>query len=482
LVIRYAADIDFNGPWRQQVRPFAVMGLFFPMVMTIAACNPRVVLRLGPAAGAFLIPAPFSARQLILFLVASRFVKEALTGCILVPWFMLITPHWQAGVIGLAAYSLLLGLAQIAAAAVLRDVIRWCSLWVTGIASGAALIAMLAVGWYVASRTEPVWLQLEAWQSTLPGRVLFAPARIVAGLILSANWGEFAFRFLELAALCASIFALLLWLEPSLGSEDDDPPTGIKRDRVERTGWSNLLRWGSRSGWSGIACRQALIGWRRSNWLSLGLIPAGIAMWSVVLYQIRVLEAPGFITNQVATALVAIGIMAARFFPFDFRQDWPHLALIKTLPLHPLAIVAGEMAPPLVFVCAAQALALTALTVVFGFRPEIGLGLVVAVPYTFFMLSYDNLLFLLFPPRFQGLQPADEASRMLVVGFMKTVLFLVTVAIAVGLCSGAYWILGKSIVAFAACIGVTFALGGCAITLATAETFRRFDPNRMVNE
>ncbi len=85
--------------------------------------------------------------------------------------------------------------------------------------------------------------------------------------------------------------------------------------------------------------------------------------------------------------------------PWAFRGDIDHIDVLKSLPVAPLALAAGELAGGVLVLAAIQFVVLAALLVANGDPAMIMTAAAFLVPFDVMMLGVSNVLFLIYPVR-----------------------------------------------------------------------------------
>jgi hypothetical protein len=85
---------------------------------------------------------------------------------------------------------------------------------------------------------------------------------------------------------------------------------------------------------------------------------------------------------------------------FDFRRDVDRIAILKSLPVRPAAVVTGQLATPILIASAYQLAVLLITVLIYPVHP----GLLVAAfvllaPLNILIFALDNLIYLLYPYR-----------------------------------------------------------------------------------
>ncbi|KKM80397.1 hypothetical protein LCGC14_1340280, partial [marine sediment metagenome] len=188
---------------------------------------------------------------------------------------------------------------------------------------------------------------------------------------------------------------------------------------------------------------------------------------------------------QVTMPLVMILVMTPMMtvnFAFDFRRDLDRMTILKSLPLSPRAIAAGQLVAMTLLLSFWQALGVITLAILSGQIPPPLLAgiLLILLPLNWVVGSVGNIIFLLLPYRIVS----KDTGRLPFMGRTMMVMFLKILALAVigGLCAllgRLMWeITGGS--AFPTAVTVAGVLGAACIplTLAVAAAFRSFDVSK----
>jgi len=186
--------------------------------------------------------------------------------------------------------------------------------------------------------------------------------------------------------------------------------------------------------------------------------------------------------GAVSTALVAslfFTSMLTMNFPFDFRRDLDRMSYLKTLPLRPSALAAGQILPTTLLLLFWQIVALLVVAIVTGgIAPPLLLAIVVALPLLdWAVAAIDNATFLAFPYRVSTRDAGQMPfmGRLMLVMFLKTLLLLV-VAGAAGLAAFlVHRFASPSWLAAGAAASAVLALSCIPLTIWVAAAFEGFD-------
>ena len=122
---------------------------------------------------------------------------------------------------------------------------------------------------------------------------------------------------------------------------------------------------------------------------------------------------------------------------FDFRRDVDRMAVLKSLPLSPLAITVGQLAAPIV---ACTLFQLVVVCVALAVRPFpvswLVLTLLILLPANTLIFALENLIFLLYPYR-PNQEGVGVFLRSILTFTAKGVLFFIAVLVTWACVSGA---------------------------------------------
>jgi Putative ABC exporter len=183
------------------------------------------------------------------------------------------------------------------------------------------------------------------------------------------------------------------------------------------------------------------------------------------------------------------GIFFVTFLPLlmgdnlacDFRRDLDRMGQLKTWPISPLALAAGQIAPAAAFATAVQVTGVIVLSAITSaITPGVTLLVLALMPIVSWVaLCIDNLLFLWLPYRTVPEDPGDVAF---VGRTFATALFKFTVLtgiLGLTLATGTVALELTGSRAIAVVVPVVSLFSACAVgTLAVANAFRRYDVAR----
>jgi hypothetical protein len=468
--------------------PVAILGF---CVMNLFASFGERAVTFSPAEVDFLFPGPFTRRQLLTY----KLVKTGLGGVVSAVIFSRILirhggSYWS-GVVGIwLTFQFIQVVAMVAA--LLQTTIgervftagrRW------------ALLALVAVA--VATVAPAAWAKRDLGAARLAadlraspvGRWVLAPFTVFANAITADRFFPDGLRWDAVGlAMDAALVGVVLALDANY--LETAATASAKRyarvSRVRRVGLAGTANAGS------ARLRVPVLPWLAGAgpvaWRQLtGVLRTGRGL--LVVVAIVACAGGGTFAHAgrdpqslLSLVVVSMGInlFLSSLLKFDFRGDLDHLDVLRSLPLRPTAVAAGEVLAPTLVLSAVQGLLLTA-AVVWGHVPAAWVWGAAAfvVPLNALLVSTENLLFLLFPSR----QAAAVAGDMGMVGRQSVVLMcrllalLLMAGLSVGCGAVTYWVTGRSMVAAVAAAWAVLASAVAVVVGLLGLVYDRFDPS-----
>lgn len=443
----------------------------------------------SPAEVDFLFPGPFTRRELLTYKLSGRLAGCALSAVFISLAFIRQAPAvWQLYV-GMTLTLVFVQLIQVAAALVGLTVAERVHKW------GRLILAVLLVILIAAALAQTPAIptsrdELVAWwqtvSSSLPGRVLLGPFQVFANAMLTTGGALSAVKAMALAgAIDAALLALVFWLdanylESSLAASQQryerlqraQQGRRVARIRVsQRRSRVPVFRW-----WWGAgptAWRQLTAALRTGTMLVV-LSPIVFAL--AILAGAYQAEVALGVVSVLSVYLTLIVVAQARY---DFRGDLDNIPWLKTLPLSPLALAAGQLITPVAISTAVVLSALAGLGAAVGYARLVLASIAPFVPIGMLLIvGIENAFFLFFPSRtfLVNVGELQSVGRFIVVFFCKALVLGTTVGTAVGMGGLAYLVSGQSVLAAATVSWLTIAAAACATVPVVAWAFIRFDP------
>jgi hypothetical protein len=484
-----AVQVGRSDP--QIVRSVAPVLMLGACLLTLLATSAEKAVNFTLPEVEFLFPGPFTRRELLLYKISSSAAAAILTSLIFSVVFVRWTTWWIAGWIGLwlvLMFNQMLGMT-------LALVAQWIGEAAYTRARRMVLITAVAVAGLIAVQLLPAGKNI-AWQnfaeqvrSSAVGTALITPFEPFGRTIAAETLGEFAIWGSAAFGLVAVLLVVVLRLDANYleaaavaSQKRYQVMQRAKSGQMPVMGARHTSRWRlPRPGWLGgagpIAWRQAMQLMRSSPRLLLILVIVSLS------------AGPAFFTmgpERPDLAGPILGIVAWMTFfvvavlPSGFRADLDYMDWFKMLPIHPLAIVVGELAPAVLFITTLQLLIIAGLGVFVSASPEILLtGACFTVPVNTLFLTAENMLFLYFPSRTVAGSPGDlqfMGRQMLMVTLrMLLVAFAALIAVAPALIA---WLIGvQAWPVLAAIVWLMLLAEGIALNFGTGLAFRCFDPS-----
>jgi len=227
-----------------------------------------------------------------------------------------------------------------------------------------------------------------------------------------------------------------------------------------------------------IAWRQIIGAVRSSRALLILLILIGIAGGTFV-FQHR----GGSLSSieKLMGAVVWMNMVMISMLKFDFRDELDRLDLLRSLPIRPMGVAAGELFTPVLVLTAMQATLLLVVTLCVKDAWKVTLpAAAFAVPFNVLYVGIENLLFLMFPLRSAGLIAGDMQlfGRQMVLFPCKFLLLVVALSASCAVGTIGYILGNRSWPAFGAVAWVALSLVGMATIPLLARVYGRFDPSK----
>jgi hypothetical protein len=164
---------------------------------------------------------------------------------------------------------------------------------------------------------------------------------------------------------------------------------------------------------------------------------------------------------------------------FDFRGDAGRLDILKALPMTPLAVVAGQLAVPVMIATAAQWVLMACIALALQRAPSgLWMAAAFAPPVSIVLMAIENLPAFWFPVRqTPGAKPEpfEQFGHVLLYPFVRMIGYAVTTVITALMAVLALLLFGNGVVAPTIAAWLTVAAGGVALVALLARAFDRHD-------
>ncbi len=331
-------------------------------------------------------------------------------------------------------------------------------------------------------------------RTTWVGTVAELPFRVYGRLIVAPAFSPALVGYLVAAvAMVVGATRAIVWLDGHflrrrLSAEQARFPHLLAASTSERRtscGADRPVRvpyrlWGVGS----LAWRQMLGARHYRTTLAVSLVvPAILSCVTLLRHQTDLTLVAELVANLVFYSF----LLLPTALKFDFRRDIDRLAVIKALPISPMAVTLGQLAVPVSITTLMQAAVLVVAMAVSQFHPGLlAMALIVLLPVNVLIFALENLIFLLYPYR-----PGEEGIGV----FIRSILTFTAKGIlfALGLAVTVFWALaskalGQQLGCGSVWVGpaMVFTAGMWLLTVAVAAVttgllagvYRRFDPSQ----
>ena len=481
------------------VTTFVTLFLMVHVVLAAVQGGFRGGFVFSPAELQFLLPGPFSRRELLMHKIVYWVLASFLFA---IPMSLFATMLASAPLSKAYPVLVLLVFNVLAVEAVVLQCLHRVGR--SAFLKGVGVLGVAAVGivlWPLATQVRAggfLDLATSIWDST-PFQVVSAPFRLFPEMLFEKSTE----RMIGLAAIALGMNAALVLLVLLIDTDfyeasvvrSEKQHAALERFRGRRMAvrtatlprYSRLPAFPRFEG-AGPICRRQLIAALRANSLTrllLLVFPASIGIGFLIRSQFadraNSLSASVTVVDPVFLVLTAstlyVTVLFSEMCPFDFRGEIDRMDQLKSLPIPPQWIAAGEIASSVIAItCLEIASVLPALVVLSLYKPF--LFTIAFLPLlNAIILGVDNMLFLVFPIRLVAANPGDiqRMGKMIIRFIVKGILFLPAFGIPVGLAAALVYF---DLPAFAVAAALWLTLLAVAVTLvlATAFAFARFDP------
>jgi hypothetical protein len=470
--------------------------LLFSCVLMLIGPAGDTVISFTPAEIDFLFPAPFERRELMMYKLAKLLMGSVFMALIFSMSFLIYLNTWLSAFVGLfltLAFTQLIALAAALAGQIVaehaytraRKIILFA-------AAGLAAAGLAQALWQTQIQTVPD-LVLN-FGKTGTGWVLLAPFEVFSHAILAreffpglAIWGTAA------AAIDVGLLVVVFKLDADYleGAAAISQALYERRQRARQGGGFPLptsktaarLRF-PRLPWLGgagpLAWRQLLVALRTSRLIIVISLGIGCVLLLVALFLPG--DSP---SSHLVVPTMGLGFLAYMTFifamqlPWAFRGDIEHIDSLKTLPIAPIALAAGELAGGVLVLAAIQLVVLAALLAARGNLAVILTAAAFLVPVDILMLGVSNALFLIYPVRVAQANAADFqlVGRVMLVMLLQFLILVPALGLPAGIGGGVFWMSGWSWPAFAASSWLALVAELPPLVWTVSWLFQRFDPS-----
>jgi len=441
----------------------------------------------------FLFPGPFTRRQLLAYKIAKSIAGMAFSATLLSVVLLRHAAHWGQAWVGLFLAMLFLQLVGMAITLAGQSVgerayTRWRKVLLAIVLIGVGVAVLPAManqgarpGFFEVARTL---------RSSRVGGVVLAPLEVFGRLFTAEQWWTTGLTYAALAVVIdAALLAIVFYLDADY-LEAAANRSAVVYDRIRRIRQGGVIaasagrggkargaipRFPHVAGAGSIAWRQATAALRSGRGMLMMLlllaIAAGPAVWAA-----RESGEGGSVSGAAVGAMAWITLIVGAWLRFDFRGDLDQLDYLKSLPIRPWAMAAGQVVTPTLLMTACHLAIVAGVVAVAGRADRILIfAAVVCLPFNAMLFAIENLIFLVFPTR-AAANPADFQGygRQILLLFAKGVLTLMAAALTAAVAMLVH-VATSSWPATAATAGLTLTVIAASLLPAVGWAFARFD-------
>ncbi len=459
--------------------------------------------RFSPTEVDFLCAGPFRRYQLVNYKLGAAFSGQVLISLLAVPAGMVLSGPVPVFVGSLLLLSFLhlfaLVAGSVGATLGLHDSRGMRRLAITI----AFLCGTLAISWVRFGRSieNPIEVYRQVASSPVSMAATF-PLRCFVEVILAKRlWPD----FIAWSSLCLLMNGLLFVTVHVLDArlearavEDDGRAAGEEPGRPvsQRVPWALPLL-GRCRGVGPIAWRQSINALRKPEQIGVAMLMYGILMFLLVMIacgSTAILFLPTLDGHReinpvgariFGTFVIVLSMLIASGLSFDFRGDMGQIDVLKSLPIEPLVLTAGQLLVPVMVAAFMQWLALAVMAIGLRSVPAwLWVAAAFVLPVSVVLMAIENLPTLWFPVRqTHGTKPEpfEVLGRVLVHPFLRLAGYSAAVVATSVVSAAAYFLFGQRVSAALIAAWLTLATGGTVLVVILAQAFDQFDVTRDVS-
>jgi ABC-2 type transport system permease protein len=473
--------------------PLIIMALCLLFVVTSAG---EKAIAFSPAEVDFLFPAPFHRRELLIYKL-SKAVLGIVFGALIFSLSLLVFFNsWISAYVGLMLTLALVQLVALTTGMTVQIVAEHAYNRTRKLIL-AALAVAVAVGLaqtYRQAKAQSISELVRGFLNSGAATVVLAPFKIFSNAILADKlfpdlvyWGAAAAAidlgflvlllkldadYLESAAAISQKIYEQLQRSKQGGGIALPASQGSLKFRVPRLPWLG--------GAGPLAWRQILTAVRTSQYAIIISLLIGVGLFIIASSVPKGGPEAEMVTPSMGIGiLVYLSFIFAMQLPWAFRGDIDHMDCLKSLPVSPLALVAGELAGGVALLWTIQ-LVLLAIMLATGSSPLLtSATAALLLPFDLLMLTASNLVFLIYPVRMMPGTSADFqfVGRMMLFMLLQMLILVPSLGVPAGFGAIAFWISGFSWPAFAVTAWLVLVAELLPLLMLLAWTFIRFDPS-----
>ena len=483
----------------ERVRRFGPPMLLAYCLVTLLFSTGERGLVFSPAEVNFLFAGPFRRRRILIYKIAISIGAGLLMSAFMAAVMSPNSARYDTAYVGMFLALLFIQLFAMAVALLTATVGEIASTWRRRLALAAIAALVGAAAWQVGREA------LDVSAVELLGRLERAPA--VQAALTPFRWFVLAFTAeriwpdlvhwggLSLAvdlALLAFVLALDAQYLESAAAASAKVYARIEKARRGTWAFEPMRRRPSARRLRGLPTLPWWGGIGPIAWRQLTTAQRGLGHLAILLAVVGTSAAFLFLgANAREAGPVALGVVMGLIgwltiflttaLPFDFRGDIDRIEVLKTLPIAPTRLAAGQLVAPVALLTSLQWGLLALLSMATGKVEPVAVAVAAfAVPFNTLLFAVENLIFLWFPTRMVASNPGDLQVMGRVVLLLMAKLFGVGLAVGIAALPGlaAYYLAGGSWLAAGAAAWVGVAGLAMSLVPLIAIAFNRFDVAR----
>jgi hypothetical protein len=475
----------------QRVRtaaPFALLGIC--MLTLVTSAGDRAI-SFTPGEIDMLFPGPFTRRQLIVYKLAKSTIAAMLSALFLSVVLHRHATWWPACYAGVFLSLLFVQFFSINAVIITQTLGTRLHARVRFALILAALAAGVLVARQVFSGRAPLSVEqiMQQVAASGTGHLLLLPFTFFGEAMTAPTLPELLYWAMPALVIDLALLGLLLMLDANY-LEAASVASERRYAQLQRIRGGSFLSIGMSSSASWQIPQPPFLGgagpifWRQITGAARSSKGLLFLLLILAVGAAPLAYSTGRQTHQFigafATVAIWMTLLVSTMLKFDFRGDLDLMDTLKSLPLRPWALAAGQLLAPTLLLSATHfALLAVAAHLVPHHTAAFVCAAVLVLPLNLLLFAVENLLFLLFPTRPAAASPGDfqilGRQALVLAGKMTALIIVAAPPFAVALL---VWIVtAKSAVAFTIAAATLVIAEVIALVPLIGWAFVRFDPS-----
>jgi hypothetical protein len=480
----------------------------FPMLLCLILMSIfslfQTPFRFNPTEVNFLLAGPFNRRQLLNLKIGAALSSLVVISLLLAPMGTAVTgllPAFLGSLLLLNFFHLssliagLLGaLLGLQGSGAMRRLVIML----------AAVLATLAIVWFSFGKlvNDPIELYRQANHSPV-WRSVMAPLRWFIELALAERLWPDMVKWLSLCLFIDGMLLMTIYALDARIQQRADDADGLAAQPDAEGPASDITRralplFNRCGGIVPVAWRQAMMVIRKPHQIGVSLIMYGamvFLLFMLVHYQTGIIFLPSF-DGQVEINTVGVRIMGAMGIvlpmliasglSFDFRADMGQMDVLKSLPINPIAMSAGQLCVPVLIAAAMQWLAMVVIAIAMrSVPPSLWVAAAFVPAVSVVLMAIENLPSFWFPLRQtpgSKPEPFEALGHILLQPFARVICYGIVVTITLVVSAIAYVLFGQRVAAALIAAWLMLFVEAVGLVAWLARTFDRFDVTQDVQD